>query len=185
MRGDSARRCEHCGYDLRGIRSKLCPECGLGRSMRLRIAGAREYHAARAAFEHVGILRSCIDPAGLIDFINNSASSAGYLCILETDLDSAEELLEQHGIAFMEEQTAFVRADDPRCPACEGEFRSIGDAECLLCGQRVHWIEAHDDIGPSDDVVCPTCMDEVTLVDFRCPKCGTSFGQERDDSPRS
>src|SRR5438477_7254180 len=59
-----AGTCLRCGYDLRGIMSLQCPECGTPRSVPIAISDARQYHRARAALEHDGLLIKFIDPGG-------------------------------------------------------------------------------------------------------------------------
>jgi predicted amidophosphoribosyltransferase len=169
------RRCEFCGYDLRGITSERCPECGQAKTIALRFDDALHFHKARSALEHEGLLVSFVTAGLASEIVYGTARSAGWLRVSMLDGDRVADLLHRIGVRWVEEARVFVDRNEPACPRC-GEDLSAAANDCPRCRVGVQWIdESASIIGAEDEVVCGRCLREVQLVHGCCPDCGESI----------
>lgn len=171
MTSELIRRCEFCGYDLRGITSELCPECGQAKTISLRFDDAMHYHRARAALEHASLLVSFVNAGVASEMVYGTARSAGWLRVSAPESDRVADLLHGIGVRWVEESRIFVHRSEPFCPRCNHRL-STGD-DCPRCRVALQWIdEPATAIGEDDEIVCERCLREVQLVAGCCPECG-------------
>lgn len=172
-----ARRCEFCGYDLRGITSVECPECGQAKTISLRFDDHEHYHLARAALEHADLLVSFVNAGLAGEIVYASTKSAGWLRVSSTNYDRAVDVLNDIGVRWIEEQRVFIDRLEPICPRCNADLTGVSAEVCINCGVRLQWIDAPSTLNADDEIVCPRCFRDVKLVDGRCPECDAAVAE--------
>lgn len=168
----ATKRCEFCGYDLRGITSERCPECGQAMTIAMRFDDAVQYHLARAALEHAGLLVSFVSAGVASEMVYGTARSAGWLRVSAPEYDRAADVLHGIGVRWVEEARVFVHRGEPVCPRCDQDLSATGD-DCPRCRVALLWVDdSATTIGEDHEFVCERCMREVRLVAGCCPECG-------------
>ncbi len=170
----ATRRCEFCGYDLRGITSPLCPECGQSKTVSLRFDDSEHYHRARAALEQRRLLVSFVNAGLASEIVYATAKAAGWLRVGATDLERAITTLDESGVVWTEDGMTTVFREEPSCPTCSRDLRNETGPACPGCGGHFQWGEMVSTSAPDQEVVCHACFQDVVLIDGRCPRCGAS-----------
>lgn len=139
-----AGHCMRCGYDLRGIDSQVCPECGLPKSVPIGISDSRQFHIARAALEGEGLLIKSQEPIGGAGLAANSIgaiSQTGWLWVSVCDLERVEACLDEAGVASSIGAQPIVDRSEPNCPKCNSALDPHGREQCPQCGALFQWVE--------------------------------------------
>lgn len=171
-------RCVNCRYDLRGITSKVCPECGTRTdSVAVRIMDSLQYHRARAALSHHGLLRGSIDPGGTLGSaaVAEGFHVAGWVWVDPDRLEEVEACLDSAGVFWQVRPVPIVDRSDPTCPSCGEKLNIDGPEECENCGDVFQWVDvANEPLDPTG-LTCDNCGYELTgNASGLCPECGFS-----------
>jgi hypothetical protein len=141
------QRCFNCDYDLRGVSSNNCPECGAPRFWkRLAFLSDVVFRAAVHALEHERIDARVFDPrVGAINLpgFMGGQGVRGEILINAVEADRAVCALENAGIHV---PVPIVDRAEPACPACEARVDPEGPAQCPDCGTVFQWIETEESV---------------------------------------
>lgn len=181
--------CERCGYDLRGISSKLCPECGAPLDFIIvRIVEPQQFHFARAALEKENLISRFINPGGAMGIIAELTSDrSGWLWIRADEADRAEEILDELGIITSLGAKPIVDRAEPLCPKCDRALDANGPEVCEHCGTLFQWVDIESEPFDPTGQVCVACGYELTgNVSGNCPECGNPvIGELYEVSPET
>jgi len=149
-----APRCGACGYDVRGIGSDLCPECGsLINARRLRFLNADDLRIAIAALEQAGIRCRIVEPAAagnMAALITGGLPACHELWMAAGDLHRAIDVMDEAGAAA---PLPLVDPLDPACPECGAAVPANGEPVCPTCHAPFTWIESDGE--PASTPVAP------------------------------
>lgn len=148
--------CIHCGYNLRGVRSPICAECGKPRARRITYFDRMEFDAVRAALDLAGVPYSYHDPAvGVVGMLTivHGFNVRPVIMIEWSDLPAAEAALEDAGLSI---PVVLVDHTHPFCPCCGFELptgpTSADTCRCTVCGTACTWFEpSSEDETEADD----------------------------------
>ncbi|MHC5023806.1 MAG: hypothetical protein ACYTGG_07830 [Planctomycetota bacterium] len=169
--------CYRCGYDLRGIKSDACPECGMPATVPIEIPDAQQFHLARAALERDGLLVRFTNPGGSIGTIGilagGNLATPGYLYVDSRHAEAIEKCLGEAGVPWVFGALPIVDRAEPRCPTCGGELDPAGPEVCRTCGAAFQWVEIEGEPAILDGDICAHCGYELrTRSGGTCPECG-------------
>ena len=185
-------KCERCGYDLRGISSKLCPECGAPLDFIIvPIIDPEQFHFAHAALEKENLISRFINPGGALGISAEiSGDRSGWLWIRADEADRAEEILDELGIITSLGAKPIVDRAEPLCPKCDRALDANGPEVCEHCGTLFQWVDIESEPYDPTGHVCVACGYELTgNVSGNCPECGEhvlyslSFGPDSESIP--
>jgi rubrerythrin len=169
--------CEQCGYDLRGISSKLCPECGGPIDFLIvRIVDPQQFHFARAALEKENLVSRFINPGGSMGInAEITGDRSGWLWVRSDAADRAEEIFDDLGIVTSLGARPIVDRAEPVCPKCEHKLDVNGPETCPACNAEFDWIEVGSEPLDPTGHLCHSCGYELTgNTSGHCPECGRS-----------
>lgn len=173
------KRCIKCAYDLRGITSKVCPECGAPtNSIAIRVSDLQQYHRARAALEQKQLLLCAIAPGGTLGtlaIVHGLPNTDGWLWVDSDRLAEAEDCLDHAGIASGIHSRPIVDRSEPNCAKCGFPMDPNGPEVCPNCGAEFHWVDVtREPLDPTGHQ-CAQCGYELTgNASGACPECGAS-----------
>jgi hypothetical protein len=177
-------RCVKCQYDLRGITSKCCPECGTRTdSVAVRIMDSLQYHRARAALDHHGLLLGSMDPGGSLGSaaIAEGIHIAGWVWVDPDRIEEVEACLDSAGVFWQVRPVPIVDRSDPTCPSCLAKLNGDGPEECPNCGDAFQWVDIEEPPVDPTAMLCRQCGYELTgNLSGRCPECDWQIGASVD-----
>ncbi len=169
-------RCTHCGYNVRGVHSDVCPECG------------KEFHIA------IGVFRS----SGQFNAVATSLADEG-ITFLHVQLQEGQQPTDQlllgtsnfGSAAIFVKRSDYVRAkeiateiaehmprpivdrSEPNCPRCNALMDPTGSERCAACGMEFQWVEIEEPLVTREGLHCKNCGYELTKCESQvCPECG-------------
>lgn len=95
--------------------------------------------------ERERLLADWIDPGGKWGPLQPAESGGtqvpGWISIERTDLDRAEEILDELGIPHAINTRPIVDRAEPICPKCDTTLDLDGPEQCPRCRVEFHWVE--------------------------------------------
>jgi len=175
--GTGMKRCIRCDYDLRGIQSKACPECGAPTTtIRVRVTDPQQFHRARAGLKHRGLLIHAVEPGGAFGtagILEGFPVTDGWLWVDPNHIDAVQECLDQSGVIWQMHALPIVDRSDPVCPKCSAALDVKSSEPCPQCGAEFQWIDVANEPIDFSGVQCQQCGYELTGNESgACPECG-------------
>ncbi len=147
---DAARRCGACGYDVRGIGSRVCPECGEAILwQRLVTPQSPGHERAIDVLRAAGVETRFSDPsigAMHVSFgAGGSSNFSNIVWIPAYRANDAIDALDQAGILI---PIPIIDIDDARCPTCASWVTAQDAHSCGTCGSVIEWVDVDADLRP-------------------------------------
>lgn len=141
-------RCIACAYNLRGLPSGVCPECGTPICKRIDCVNVAEYDLIKSAFDEEGVRYDGADPrSGVRGAMHLLAGmeGGGHFYIHPEDDATALEILDAIGYGG---HAPIVDRAEPICPHCGGSIAGVQNEECPACHGAFVWVDVESE---SDD----------------------------------
>jgi hypothetical protein len=135
-------KCRLCDYDLRGIDSERCPECGTPCTwFHLKFFDLSEYQRAAVVLREANVVILEFDPGrGNLSVAGLGTAPTVYeIHFAALDLDRARAALDDAGIPL---RLPVVDRAEPWCPRC-GEPLDA-EATCPACRTAYQWVDVGD-----------------------------------------
>lgn len=143
--------------------------------MAIRVFDSVQYHNARATLERDGLLVRFLQPGGGLGSTNNLyglTSQPGWLWVDATQLERAEQCLDEAGIAWSFEARPIVDRSEPKCPNCDAVLDPQGPEHCPQCATHFEWVQIEEPQLPLTNLHCVNCGYELTgHVSEFCTEC--------------
>jgi len=170
----------NCGYNVHGVRSDVCPECGQEYYLAVGVFHeAGRFNAAAATLADEGIEFRQVSLASPREVMNQLMGAGGStanfgaaaLFVKRNDWPVAKEI-----IAAMR-PLPIVDRSEPICPKCSAELDLNGTEQCSRCGTEFQWVEIEEPVIDPTGRACHKCGYELTgnLAAGRCPECGAAL----------
>lgn len=180
--GEPEPRCAQCQYDLRYAPSRVCPECGAPRALRVKFTSPEDLGRALAILQPRKLIVLGSDPD--VEPGRRIGTGAllrpGTIWIRADRQEAVMALLEEAGIV-PDAGVPIVDRREPVCPHCAADLDPEKDEACPQCGGAIEWVEI-----PEPDIThvnrnCRVCGYELRgLAAERCPECGAAIPVDLD-----
>lgn len=134
--------CRNCHYDLRGIDSERCPECGAPSTwFHMKFFEFAEFQRAAVALQQADVIIREFDPGrGNVSVAGLGSAPMVYeIQFAALDLDRARAVLDDVGIPL---RLPVVDREEPWCPGCSEHLNE--DAVCPACRTAYQWVDVGD-----------------------------------------